>query len=51
LVIEAAPIAIPILQRLSIKSNIERRLFKQLVEREAERRMADGSVKKERIKV
>jgi hypothetical protein len=51
LVIEAAPIAIPILQRLSVISNIEKRLFKQLVERQAERKLADGTIKKEKVKV
>lgn len=51
LVIEAAPIAIPILQRLSIIPDIERRLFKQLVERQAERKLSDGTIKKEKVKV
>jgi len=51
LVIEAAPIAIPILQRLSVIPNIERRLFKQLVERQAERKLSDGTIKMEKIKV
>ena len=51
LIIEAAPIAIPILQRLSVIPNIEKRLFKQLVERQAERKLSDGTIKKEKVKV
>jgi hypothetical protein len=51
LVIEAAPIAIPILQRLSTMGDIEKRLFKYLTTRPAERKLSDGTVKIENIKV
>lgn len=51
LVIEAAPIAIPILQRLSVMSDIERRMFKYLTTRQAERKLSDGTIKLEKVKV
>jgi hypothetical protein len=51
LVIEAAPIAIPILQRLASMGDIESRLFKALVIRQAEKKLDDGTVKLEKIKV
>lgn len=51
LVIEAAPIAIPVLQRLVKEQDLERRIFKQLVERDVQKKLSDGTVKTEKTKV
>ena len=51
LIIEAAPIAIPILQRLSVIPDIERRLFKYITKKPAERKLTDGTIKIEHVKV
>ena len=51
MIIEAAPIAIPILQRLSVIPDIERRLFKYITKKPAERKLTDGTIKIEHVKV